>query len=296
MTVVELENVTKTYGTVKALDGVSLAIPEGQTVALLGPNGAGKTTAISLMLGLRRPTAGRVRLFDARPEALAVRSRVGVMLQSSGIAEHLRVGEAIELFRTYYPRPLDFERIVDAAGLDHLLRAKIATLSGGELQRLYFAVAICGDPRAVFLDEPTVGLDVHARRALLETIRVIAAEGRSIVLTTHYLEEADALADRIVVVDRGRVVADDAPSAIKAGAGVKRVSFACDPEREPTLPAELVTDVRRAGARIDFLSAEPEMVLRELFARGFVPRDLLVTGATLEEAFVAMTGQERQYA
>ncbi len=295
--VVELQGARKRYGEVEALRGVDLAIGPGEVVAMLGPNGAGKTTSIALMLGLRRPTAGHARLFGLDPQDRRARSRVGVMLQESGVPGVLTVRELIDLFRAYYPRPLPAERVVALAGLGDKAGARVSTLSGGQRQRLYFALAVCGDPEVLFLDEPTVGMDVEARQAFLTSIRELARAERTIVLTTHYLEEADALARRIVVIDHGVVIADAAPEALKARMPSKRVRFrttaALDAGAFDGLP---VTSLEQVGDRVRLLSAEPETVLRELFRRGIAVADLEVAGADLEEAFLALTTRRAERA
>ncbi|HXH84719.1 MAG TPA: ABC transporter ATP-binding protein [Candidatus Tectomicrobia bacterium] len=291
--VVELEGACKRYGDVDALAGVSLAIARGEVVAILGPNGAGKTTAISLMLGLRRPTAGRVRLFGLDPADRRARSRCGAMLQESGVPPVLSVRELVDLFRAYYPEPLPADRVIALAGLEDRARTRAGALSTGQRQRLYFALALCGDPEVLFLDEPTVGMDVAARRTFLAAIGRLAAEGRTIVLTTHYLEEADALAGRIVVIDRGVVIADASPREIKARIPSKRVEFqapaALDPSALDGLP---VSAIERPGGRVRLLTADPEAVLRALLARGVPLDDLEVAGADLEAAFLALTARE----
>jgi ABC-2 type transport system ATP-binding protein len=292
--VVQLEGAHKRYGSVEALRGVDLRIGPGEVVAMLGPNGAGKTTSIALMLGLRQPTAGRVRLFGLDPRDRRARSRTGVMLQDSGVPGVLTVHELVDLFRAYYPRPLPTARAIALAGLADTAGARVAHLSGGQRQRLYFALAVCGDPDVLFLDEPTVGMDVEARQTFVRAIRDLAGAERTIVLTTHYLEEADALAGRIVVVDHGRVIADGAPAEIKARVPSKRVHFrtsgALDAAMLDGLP---LTRFERSGDRVRLLSAEPETVLRELFRRGVAVDDLQVVGADLEEAFLALTGRGR---
>lgn len=291
---VELIEATKNYGPVQALRGVSIAIQPGQVVAMLGPNGAGKTTAISLMLGLRRPTTGTARLFGRPPSDRVARSRAGVMLQESGVSGALRVGELVELFRSYYPSPMPAARAIEMAGLGEQASVQASKLSGGQRQRLYFALAVAGDPELIFLDEPTVGMDVESRRAFLDGIREFARQGRTIVLTTHYLEEADELAQRVVVIDRGVVIADAAPREIKSRVAGKRVTFTSPgtgPDRLAGLPA---SDLRIEGDRVRMLSNEPESVLREVFARGVPVADLEVTGADLEEAFIALTRERPQ--
>src|SRR5947209_447127 len=289
--VVELVAAVKRYGDLEGLRGVDLASPPGQVVAILGPNGAGKTTAISLMLGLRRPTAGTARLFGLDPSDRRARSRCGVMLQESGVTDALTLREVVDLFRAYYPHPMPTARALEMAGLLDQAERQVVKLSGGQRQRLYYALAVCGDPEVIFLDEPTVGMDVESRRAFLDSIREFFREGRTIVLTTHYLEEADQLAGRVVVIDRGLVIADAPPAQIKARVAGKRVSFTADRTLGQSdfagLPvSHLELD---GGGRVRLLSNEPETVLRALFTRGLAMRDLEVVGADLEEAFLALT-------
>lgn len=289
-TVVELIDAHKRYGAIEAVRGVNLGIREGELVAILGPNGAGKTTSIALMLGLRKPTAGQARLFGLDPGDRRARSRCGVMLQESGVPETLTVRELVTLFGSYYPRPMPVERAIALAGLEAQARQQAGKLSGGQRQRLYFALAVCGDPQVIFFDEPTVGLDVEARRGFLAGIRNFAREGRTIVLTTHYLEEADQLAERVIVIDRGVVIADASPREIKSRVVGKRVSFSSDP---PLLETELAglpfSNLELDGGRVRLLSNAPEALLRELFARRVGIRDLEVVGADLEEAFLDLT-------
>ncbi|HEY4026139.1 MAG TPA: ABC transporter ATP-binding protein [Candidatus Dormibacteraeota bacterium] len=287
---VELIDAHKSYGSVEALKGVSIAIPHGQLVAMLGPNGAGKTTAISLMLGLRRPTSGGARLFGLDPTERRARSRCGVMLQESGVNGALHVRELVDLFRAYYPHPLPAERAIALAGLREQARVAAGKLSGGQRQRLYYALAICGDPEVLFLDEPTVGMDVESRRAFLDGIREFAARGRTIVLTTHYLEEADELAERIVVVDQGVVIADASPAEIKGKVAGKRVTFDTDDALgEADFRDMPVNHLEVSGGHVRLLSNQPEAVLGALFGRGVSIRNLEVVGADLEEAFLALT-------
>jgi ABC-2 type transport system ATP-binding protein len=295
---VELAGVHKTYGSTVALAGLDLRIEPGELVAVLGPNGAGKTTAIGCMLGLRVPSRGTVRLFGLPPGDRRARSRRGVMLQDSGVPGQLTVRELVELFRTYYAAPLPAAQAIGLAGLDGQAATAAARLSGGQRQRLYFALAICGDPDALFLDEPTVAMDIASKRAFLDTIRGFAQAGRTIVLTTHDLDEADALAQRIVVIDQGRVIADGAPAAIKARVPGRRVSFRTrgrvDASTFSGLPVTgLTIGDGREDPLVRLLSSQPEAVLGSLFARGVRPLDLEVTGASLEEAFLSLTGEVR---
>jgi ABC-2 type transport system ATP-binding protein len=288
--VVELSAVRKRFGPVEAVKGIDLTIAAGELVAMLGPNGAGKTTSISLMLGLRQPTAGQARLFGLEPTDRRARSRCGVMLQESGTTGVLTVQELVDLFRAYYPAPLPTSRAIALASLDAKAGARVGTLSGGERQRLYFALAVCGDPDALFLDEPTVGMDVEARRAVLDGIRALSAAGKTIVLTTHYLEEADQLASRIVVIDHGLVIADATPREIKSRIPSKRIAFTADGGVDDAAFRGLpVQSIERSDHRVRLLSNEPELVLKTLFERGVTVRELEVTGADLEEAFVSLT-------
>jgi ABC-2 type transport system ATP-binding protein len=288
--VVELVGAHKSYGALEALRGVDLAVQEGEVVAMLGPNGAGKTTAISLMLGLRQPTRGQARLFGLPPADRRARSRSGVMLQESGVSGTLKVRELVDLFRSYYPHPMPAARALALAGLDDQAGVQSGKLSGGQRQRLYYALAVCGDPELLFLDEPTVGMDVEARRRFLSAIREFAGAGRTVVLTTHYLDEADELAGRIVVVDRGLVIADATPREIKSRVAGKRIVFTSDRELAASELAGLpLNSLEITGTRVRILSNQPEAVLREVFRRGLEVYDLEVAGADLEEAFITLT-------
>lgn len=289
---VELRAVHKFYGSTEALSGIDMRIDPGEVVAILGPNGAGKSTAISLMLGLRGATSGDVRLFGLPPGDRRARSRRGAMLQESGVPAMLTVRELVELFRSYYPAPLDSDAALDLAGLRDRAHVRISNLSGGQRQRLYFALAVCGDPDALFLDEPTVAMDVASRRAFVSTIRSFAARGKTIVLTTHDMEEADELAQRVIVIDRGRVVADDTPARIKARVPGKRVTFRSEhPLSLEDVAAPGVRAVSIDGSLVRFFSNDPEGVLASLFARGLRLFDLEVVGADLAEAFLTLTNE-----
>ena len=292
--VVEFSEVRKDYGRAQALRGVSLRIHPGEVVAILGPNGAGKTTAISLMLGMRRPTSGRVRLFDRDPLDRAARSRCGVMLQESGVNDVLKVRETVAIFRSYYPRPLPTHRVLELSGLEEVSEQRIRALSGGQRQRVYYALAICGDPQALFLDEPTSGMDVESRRAFLADIRRYAKEGRTVILSTHYLEEADQLADRVIVIDRGVVIADDSPARIKSRVAGRRVTFKVNhPAAASDFAGLELSGLEIRGGQVRFHSSQPELVLAAAFKRGWEIEELEVVGADLEEAFIGLT-RERE--
>ena len=287
---VEFVDARKRYGEVEALRGISLAIQPREVVAMLGPNGAGKTTSISLMLGLRQPTGGQVRLFGLPPNDRHARSRAGVMLQESGTTAVLTVRELVALFCTYYPSPMPADQAVAMAGLTDKADARIGTLSGGQRQRLYFALAICGNPDILFLDEPTVGMDVEARRAFVASTQSLADAGKTVVFTTHYLREAEELARRIIVIDHGRVIADATPRELMAKVAGKRVSFTVPrPLAADALAGLPLTALDMSDRRVRFLTNEPEAVLRALFERGVGIQDLEVVGADLEEAFLSLT-------
>ena len=290
--VVELVEARKAYGSVEAVRGVSVAIQPGDVVAMLGPNGAGKTTSINLMLGLRQLTSGSARLFGLDPQDQRARSRCGVMLQESGVPELLRVREILEMFSSYYPHPLPVATAIGMAGLEDKANARIDRLSGGQRQRLYYALAVIGDPEVLFLDEPTAGMDVEGRRAFLESLGRMVKAGKTIVLTTHYLEEADEVAQRIIVIDRGQVVADATPAEIKRRVAGKTVRFATTAAvNERSFTGLPLQRVEVADGTVRILTNEPEAVLKALFERGVPIADLEVTGAGLEDAFVALTAR-----
>ena len=285
----ELRSVTKRYGAIRAVDALSLSIEPGKVTALLGPNGAGKTTAVRLMLGLTRPTSGTVRLFGDDPTDVAVRRRTGVMLQVAKVPETLRVREHLDLFRSYYPSPMSFESTLVAAGLNGIANRKYGELSGGQKQRVQFALAICGNPELLFLDEPTVGLDVAARRTFWQEVRRLSERSTGILLTTHYLEEADALADRVVVLQQGRIVADAPPAELKTLAAARRIRCVTSLPVDGIERIPGVQSVRRDGAATEILTSAAERVSRELLIADDALSGLEITGAGLEEAFLTLT-------
>jgi ABC-2 type transport system ATP-binding protein len=287
--VATLENVSKNYGPVKALNQVDLTIRAGELVALLGPNGAGKTTAVKLLLGLASPSSGQTRVFGQDPRNPENRIRTGAMLQVARVPETLKVREHIDLFSSYYPNPLPLADTMKAADVSSIQDRKFGDLSGGQRQRALFALAICGNPDLLFLDEPTVGLDVESRRGLWEEIRKLLARGKTVLLTTHYLQEADALADRVVVINKGSIIAQGTPAEIKAKTGGCKIRFATDLDYETlrTLPG--VTGIRRDRDAYEIQVREAEPVLRQLLQRDPNLSGLEVASAGLEEAFLALT-------
>ena len=286
----ELKRATVRYGAVEALRSVDLTLESGRITVLLGPNGAGKTTAIRLLLGLLAPTSGTARLFGADPRSPAARARIGTMLQVAKVPETLRVCEHIDAFRAYYPKPLPRQHLLEAAGLTGLERRLFGRLSGGEKQRVMFALALAGDPALLFLDEPTASMDVETRRILWQRIRALRAEGRGVLLTTHYLEEADALADRVVVLNHGRIVADGSPAEVKRHVALRRVRCmtALDVTTVRALPHVVSADVEEDGG-VRIATTHAEHVVRLLLERDQSLCGLEVAGAALEDAFLALT-------
>lgn len=287
--VASLEGVNKNYGEIRALRNVNFAVHSGQVVALLGPNGAGKTTAVKLLLGLLPPNSGKARVFGGDPTNPQNRMRTGAMLQVGRVPETLRVGEHIDLFSSYYPHPMPLAEVLSAAGLEKLQDRKFGDLSGGQRQRTLFALAICGNPDLLFLDEPTVGLDVEARRSLWDEIRRLVERGKTVLLTTHYLEEADALADRIAVINQGEIIAEGTPAEIKAQTSGKRIRCITSLKLATLMQIPGVTDVRQDRDTVEIHAREAEPVVRALLARDASLSGLEITSAGLEEAFLALT-------
>ncbi len=277
------------YGALVALDGVDLALRPGQVLALLGPNGAGKSTSVALLLGLQRPDAGQALLFGHDPDALSARRRVGVMLQSAALPDTLTVGELIAQTRGYYACPLSVADCVAIAGLDGLLPRRYGRLSGGQQRRVQFALAICGRPEVLFLDEPTTGLDIQARRQLWAAIRARAAAGCAVLLTTHYLEEAEALADEVAVLQAGHIVARGSVAELRG-----RVLQRCIRARTRVPAAEIarwpgVHAVRHDGQVLEIQAEPAEPIVARLLAADPQLDELEVRRAGLADVFLAIT-------
>jgi len=288
-TVANLDGVNKNYGDIRALRGVNFRVRAGEIVALLGPNGAGKTTAVKLLLGLLQPNAGRVRVFGADPTNPENRMRTGAMLQVGRVPETLRVREHVDLFSTYYQKPMPAAEVLAAVGLEKLRDRKFGELSGGQKQRVLFALAICGNPDLLFLDEPTAGLDVEARRMLWDEIRQLVRRGKTVLLTTHYLQEADALADRVAVINKGEIIAEGTPAEIKGQTAGKRIRCITRVNLGDLRQMRGVTEVRQDREAVELHVSEAEPVVRELLARDASLSGLEVSSAGLEEAFLALT-------
>ena len=288
-TLASLSRVTHRYGPVLALDGLDLEVRTGEVLGVLGPNGAGKTTAVSLLLGSLHVQQGAASVFGSAPGAPEVRVRRGAMLQISGISANLTVREHLELFRAYYPAPLQTARLLSMAGLENLARRRYGKLSGGQKQRVMFALALAGDPELLFLDEPTTGLDVDARHRLWSEIRALRKCGRTTVLTTHNLDEADALADRVVVIHNGRRIAEGTPAEIKSRTAGRLVRCVTHVGPDEVAGLRGVVEARTRGRHLEVLTTQPEALVRELLGRDEALADLTVVSAGLEEAFLALT-------
>jgi ABC-2 type transport system ATP-binding protein len=288
---VEVTGLARSFGSVQAVRGIDVVIAPGETVALLGPNGAGKSTTIDMILGLSRPDAGRVTVFGRTPEDAVTAGLVAAMLQTGELIRDLTVRELVTMVASLYPHPLVVDDVLALTGIIDIADRRTHKLSGGQTQRVRFAIALVADPDLLVLDEPTVALDVEARHGFWTSLRAFAARGRTVLFATHYLEEADAYADRIVLMAHGRIVADGPSTEIKARVGGRTI--------RTTLPsvadAELaglpgVTSVERRGESVALSCADSDTALRALIARYPAARDIEVVGAGLEAAFLELTG------
>ena len=287
MTLATFDHVTRRYADVVAVDDVSLGIEPGTLVGLLGPNGAGKTTLLSLLQGLRRPTSGAITLFGGDPADAASRRLLGCTPQETALPDTLRVGEVVDYVGGHFADRVPTPELADEFGFAELLRRQCGSLSGGQKRLLAVALAFVGRPRLVLLDEPTTGLDVDARRTLWNAIRHQHDAGATVVVTSHYLEEIEALAQRVIVLGSGRVLADDTVARVVSRVGVSQVRLASS---DPDCVAALDGVVRRE--RLDdaelLTVADADAFVRELVRSGLDFHDLTVRGATLEEAFLAL--------
>ncbi len=296
---VQTEGVGKAYGSVVAVDDLSFEVREGEIFGIVGPNGAGKTTTIECLEGMRRADHGQIEVLGLDPvrDERKLRQRIGVQLQQSALPARIKVWEALDLFASFFDRALDWRILLDRLGLADKRSTAFAKLSGGQKQRLFIALALLNNPELVFLDELTTGLDPQARRSMWELVREIRGQGRTVVLTTHFMEEAERLCDRVAIMDRGRIVAlDSPPNLIRSHGAENRLTFTADGGCESKLQALAgVTRVDRDGDRVivqgsgDGLIGE---VVNTLGANGFAFRDLRTEQATLEDVFLALTGKE----
>ena len=289
-----LRQAGKRYGTIHALDGLDLELHAGQVLALLGPNGAGKTTAVGLLLGLQAADEGSVELFGLPPSSLRARRRTGVMLQTAGIPDTLKVRELVALTRSYYPDPRSVDECLAMAGLRELAERRYGQLSGGQQRHVQFAMAVCGRPQLLFLDEPTTGLDIDARQAMWRAIGELSAQGCGVLLTTHYLEEAEALADRVMVIDQGRLLAQGSVEEVRARVSQRRIGCVSTLAVAEVAGWDGVQDARLDGSgRMELIAAQAEPVVRRLLAEDPGLSELEVRRAGLADAFLALTADAR---
>jgi ABC-2 type transport system ATP-binding protein len=291
--VVSFENVSKHYGSLKAVDGLTLDLRHGETVALLGPNGAGKSTSLDMLLALRKPTGGRITMFGEDPYHAVKSGRVGAMLQSGGLMPEVTVLELVTLVTKLHPNPEPIATTLKRAGIEKFVDQRVDRLSGGQTQRVRFALAICGKSELLVLDEPTAAMDVETRRLFWDSMKEEVAAGRTLLFATHYLEEADQAADRILVINRGRLLADGTPAEIKERAGAKRLSFRLDKVDEPFLlglPALVNLEIRHDFVQIQ--SMDSDATLYAVLDAGYRPREIEVSSLGLEQAFLAITGED----
>ena len=291
--VVSFENVRKTYGKVRAVDGLTMELRPGETVAFLGPNGAGKSTSLDMLLNLRKPDHGRIRMFGSDPYHAIKNGRVGAMLQSGGLMPEVTVRELVTLVTSFHPRPEPVDQTLRRAGIAQFADQRVDKLSGGQTQRVRFALAIVGDCDLIVLDEPTAAMDVETRRAFWDNMKVEVAEGKTLLFATHYLDEADQAADRIIVINKGRLLADGTPGEIKSRAGAKRISFHLDQIDEPFLlglPALVNVEIRHDLVQIQ--TSDSDRTLYAVLDAGYRPRDLEVSSLGLEQAFLAITAED----
>jgi ABC-2 type transport system ATP-binding protein len=291
--VVSFENVSKHYGRLKAVDGLTLDLRPGETVALLGPNGAGKSTSLDMLLALRKPTSGKIRMFGSDPYHAVKSGRVGAMLQSGGLMPEVTVRELVTLVTGLQPRPVPVATTLRRAGIESVADQRVDRLSGGQTQRVRFALAIVGECDLIVLDEPTTAMDVETRRLFWSDMKAEVAEGRTLLFATHYLEEADQAADRILVINKGRLLADGTPEEIKERAGAKRMSFRLDRVDEPFLlglPGLVNLELRNDLVRIQ--TTDSDTTLYALLDAGYRPREIEVSSLGLEQAFLAITAED----
>ncbi|MFE3768496.1 ABC transporter ATP-binding protein [Streptomyces sp. NPDC057579] len=300
--VVSFQGVSKSYGAVRAVADLHLELHPGETVALLGPNGAGKSSTLDLLLGLRTPDTGSVSLFGTTPQRAIQLGRVGAMLQSGGLMEGVKVRELVQLARDLHPQGYPVDQILASAGITDIADRVVGKLSGGQEQRVRFALATAGANDLIVLDEPTTGMDVSSRQTFWGAMRRQAQEGRTVLFATHYLEEADEIADRVIVLHRGRVLADGTSAEIKARAGARRITFDLDEpadrgalEALPHLTSLTVSNSGSAGGTgrtVRIQSQDADATVHALYGLGLYPRNLEVSGLGLEQAFIAITTAE----
>lgn len=295
--VVEIHHLTKIFKDKKAVDHVSFTIKKGEVVAILGPNGAGKTTTMLMMLGLLNPTNGSAKLFGGEAKEKWVREKIGVMLQDVSLMDGLKVKEILRLFQSYYPAPLSMEQLIKLTGLaEEDLKRRTEKLSGGQKRRVGFALALAGNPDILFFDEPTVGMDISARNMFWKTIKQLADQGKTILFSTHYLQEADDIASRIILFNQGSIIADGEPDEIKSRLTKQSVSFIT----EQTLPRKMlieesfVSDLIEKDGRVTIVTDDTDAVLAKIYSLNIQVKDIRIEKGRLEEAFEQLTNKEKE--
>ncbi|MBV1910548.1 MAG: ABC transporter ATP-binding protein [Kangiellaceae bacterium] len=289
----KITQVCKSFNDKQVLSNIDLALYQGEVLAVLGPNGAGKTTLINTMLGKISLSKGEISLFGHEPGSMPVKRQIGAMLQVAGLPDMSTIKEHIQLFQAYYANPMDYNKVLEIAGLKEIENQYSKNLSGGQKQRLLFALAICGNPKLLFLDEPSVGMDITARKSLWRAIEMLRAQGTSILLTTHYLEEADQLSDRIVMINRGRIVREGTSDEIKSQINTKKIRFKSPVDIQSLLALESVDKASKTSNYYELESKCAEKTLSEIIGKQIIIEDLTVTGAALEDAFELINGQEK---
>jgi ABC-2 type transport system ATP-binding protein len=288
---VSLHGLTKSFGPVRAVDGIDLVVAPGETVALLGPNGAGKSTTIDMMLGLNKPDSGDVRVFGMTPDQAVQRGAIGAMLQTGELIRDLTVRELLAMMASLYPTPARVDDVVDVTGLHDIVDRRTNKLSGGQTQRVRAAIALISNPDLLVLDEPTVAMDVEGRHLFWNSVRQIAASGKTIVFATHYLEEADTYADRIVLMARGRIVADGPATEIKATVGLRTIRATLPGVDAAVLSAlDGVKSADRRGDAVVLHCSDSDAAIRALLPAYPAACDIEIAGAGLEQAFLMLTG------
>ncbi len=289
--IASIKNISKKFAEKDALVDVSLDIYPGEILSILGPNGAGKTTLINIMLGRLSAFGGEIEILGLQPGSIELKRQCGAMLQVSGLPDMSTVKEHIELFRSYYPSPMEYGKTIELAGLVEIEDEYSKNLSGGQKQRLLFALAICGNPKLLFLDEPSVGLDVIARKLLWKAITELKEQGTSIVLTTHYLEEADQLSDRIIMLNQGCVIQEGTPEAIKKRVSNKTIRFISSISAKQLSSLKLSSEIKLSGNYYEIQTRDPVSVLTQLFSIANDISDLSVSNALLEDAFLLLNSE-----
>ncbi|HEY5224415.1 MAG TPA: ABC transporter ATP-binding protein [Microbacteriaceae bacterium] len=293
-TAIQLTGLRKRFGSLIAVDGIDITVNTGEVVALLGPNGAGKSTTIDLALGLAHPTAGTATLFGADPREAITAGRVGAMLQGGALLAEMTVSQAVALVASVHKHPLSVAEALERARCSEIAKQKVSKLSGGQMQRARFAVAVVSNPDLLILDEPTAAMDVEARRVFWQSMQEFTDEGRTVVFATHYLDEADTYADRIIMLSAGQIVADGTPAEVKSVVSGRRIRAGFDFEWTAEIASELqslpgVTSVEHRGEQLTIVSDDSDAALRALLSNHADVHDVEVTAHNMDDAFLALT-------